>query len=86
LKIASSLIFSFHYGAKLIRIRDRFFGQILLFYCIAHSPSPRVRDTLPSGWERWNEEMLHFLDDCARHSPAVAQDLELLRSLWPVHE
>ncbi|KAJ5995018.1 hypothetical protein N7481_001995 [Penicillium waksmanii] len=65
---------------------SQFFGQILLFYCIAHSPSARVRDTLPAGWERWNEEMLHFLDDCARHSPAVAQDLELLRLLWPVHE
>ncbi|KAJ5241327.1 uncharacterized protein N7469_002918 [Penicillium citrinum] len=65
---------------------SQFFGQILLFYCIAHSPSPRVRDTLPVGWERWNEEMMQFLDDCARHSPAVAQDLDLLRLLWPEHE
>ena len=62
---------------------SQFFGQILLFYCIAHSPSPRVRETLPAGWERWNEEMMRFLEDCARQSPAVAQDLELLRSLWP---
>ncbi|KAJ6107419.1 hypothetical protein N7523_008742 [Penicillium sp. IBT 18751x] len=64
---------------------SQFFGQILLFYCIAHSPSPRVRETLPAGWERWNEEMMRFLEDCARQSPAVAQDLELLRSLWPGH-
>ncbi|KAJ5183995.1 hypothetical protein N7492_001611 [Penicillium capsulatum] len=62
---------------------SQFFGQILLFYCIAHSPSSRVRETLPAGWERWNEEMVRFLEDCARHSPAVAQDLELLRYLWP---
>ncbi|KAJ5619017.1 hypothetical protein N7510_003001 [Penicillium lagena] len=65
---------------------SQFFGQILLFYCIAHSPSPRVRDTLPAGWERWNEEMMRFLEDCAPHSPAVAQDLELLRELWPAHD
>ncbi|CAG7915493.1 unnamed protein product [Penicillium olsonii] len=62
---------------------SQFFGQILLFYCIAHSPSQRVRETLPDGWERWNEEMLGFLEDCAPNSPAVAQDLDLLRSLWP---
>ncbi|KAJ5671356.1 hypothetical protein N7507_000483 [Penicillium longicatenatum] len=62
---------------------SQFFGQILLFYCIAHSPSSRVRETLPPGWERWNDEMMRFLEDCARHSPAVAQDLELLQSLWP---
>ncbi|KAJ5343130.1 uncharacterized protein N7506_002954 [Penicillium brevicompactum] len=62
---------------------SQFFGQVLLFYCIAHSPSQRVRETLPDGWERWNEEMLGFLQDCAPHSPAVAQDLDLLRSLWP---
>ncbi|KAJ5622638.1 transcriptional regulator family: Fungal Specific TF [Penicillium herquei] len=65
---------------------SQFFGQILLFYCIAHSPSARVRDTLPLGWERWNDEMMRFLEDCARQSPAVAQDLELLQSLWPQHE
>ncbi|KAJ5795093.1 hypothetical protein N7457_001692 [Penicillium paradoxum] len=64
---------------------SQFFGQILLFYCIAHSPSARLRETLPDGWERWNEEMLGFLEDCAGHSPAVAQDLELLRYLWPEH-
>ncbi|OQE92640.1 hypothetical protein PENNAL_c0007G02640 [Penicillium nalgiovense] len=62
---------------------SQFFGQILLFYCIAHSSSARLRETLPDGWERWNEEMLGFLEDCAPHSPAVAQDLELLRYLWP---
>ncbi|KGO45517.1 Transcription factor, fungi [Penicillium expansum] len=62
---------------------SQFFGQILLFYCIAHSPSARLRETLPDGWEHWNEEMLGFLEDCAPHSPAVAQDLELLRYLWP---
>ncbi|KAJ5979137.1 hypothetical protein N7501_002479 [Penicillium viridicatum] len=62
---------------------SQFFGQILLFYCIAHSPSARLRETLPDGWERWNEEMLGFLEDCAAHSPAVSQDLELLRYLWP---
>ena len=62
--------------------QPRFFGQILLFYCISHSPHSRLRETLPPGWERWNEEMLQFLEDCAPYSPAVAKDLELLRMLW----
>ncbi|KAJ5908445.1 hypothetical protein N7495_001127 [Penicillium taxi] len=65
---------------------SQFFGQVLIFYCIAHSPSYRVRQTLPQGWERWNQEMMNFLKDCAPHSPAVTQDLELLRLLWPNHE
>ncbi|KAF9890946.1 hypothetical protein FE257_005203 [Aspergillus nanangensis] len=60
---------------------SQFFGQILLFYCISHSPDSRLRSTLPAGWERWNHEMLQFLEDCAPYSPAVAQDLELLRLL-----
>ncbi|KAL4820472.1 hypothetical protein BDW67DRAFT_95579 [Aspergillus spinulosporus] len=60
---------------------SQFFGQILLFYCIAQSPDARVRGTLPAGWERWNQEMLRFLEDCAVYSPAVAKDLELLRLL-----
>ncbi|KAJ5247681.1 hypothetical protein N7468_002664 [Penicillium chermesinum] len=65
---------------------SQFFGQVLLFYCIAHSPHPRVRETLPTGWERWNAEMMGFLRDCARQSPAVAQDVELLQSLWPASD
>ncbi|PYI24913.1 C6 finger domain protein [Aspergillus indologenus CBS 114.80] len=60
---------------------SQFFGQVLLFYCISHSPESRVRDTLPPGWEQWNQEMLRFLESCAPHSPAVAKDLELLRLL-----
>ncbi|CEN61930.1 putative C6 finger domain protein [Aspergillus pseudodeflectus] len=61
---------------------SQFFGQVLLFYCIAHSPDPRVRATLPPAWEQWNQEMLRFLEDCAAYSPAVAKDLELLRLLY----
>ncbi|KAL4869501.1 hypothetical protein BDV12DRAFT_82250 [Aspergillus spectabilis] len=60
---------------------SQFFGQILLFYCISQSPDTRVRNTLPVGWERWNQEMLRFLEECAEYSPAVAKDLELLRLL-----
>ncbi|KAL4955341.1 hypothetical protein BDW69DRAFT_193298 [Aspergillus filifer] len=60
---------------------SQFFGQILLFYCIANSPDARVRGTLPPGWERWNQDMMRFLEDCALYSPAVAKDLELLRLL-----
>ncbi|KAL3474587.1 hypothetical protein BJX99DRAFT_231274 [Aspergillus californicus] len=60
---------------------SQFFGQVLIFYCISQSPDPRVRGTLPAGWERWNQEMLAFLEDCAVHSPAVAKDLELLHLL-----
>ncbi|KAL2870931.1 putative C6 finger domain protein [Aspergillus lucknowensis] len=60
---------------------SQFFGQVLLFYCIAHSPDSRVRSTLPPGWEQWNREMMRFLGDCAEHSPAVAKDFELLQLL-----
>ncbi|KNG90943.1 C6 finger domain protein [Aspergillus nomiae NRRL 13137] len=60
---------------------SQFFGQVLLFYCISHSPDPRLRSTLPPDWERWSQEMLQFLEDCAPFSPAVAKDLELLRLL-----
>ncbi|KAL4940758.1 hypothetical protein BDV06DRAFT_15640 [Aspergillus oleicola] len=60
---------------------SQFFGQILLFYCISNSPDARVRGTLPSGWERWNQDMMRFLEGCAVYSPAVAKDLELLRLL-----
>ncbi|RMJ28392.1 C6 finger domain protein [Aspergillus sp. HF37] len=59
----------------------KFFGQILLFYCISRSPHARLRATLPAGWERWNDEMMRFLGDCAPESPAVAKDLELLQTL-----
>ncbi|OJJ69026.1 hypothetical protein ASPBRDRAFT_131883 [Aspergillus brasiliensis CBS 101740] len=60
---------------------SQFFGQILLFYCISHSPDRRLHETLPAGWEQWNQEMMQFLEDCAQASPAVAKDLELLRLL-----
>ncbi|OJJ59978.1 hypothetical protein ASPSYDRAFT_915353 [Aspergillus sydowii CBS 593.65] len=60
---------------------SQFFGQVLLFYCISHSPDARVRSTLPPGWDQWNQEMLRFLEDCAMYSPAVAKDLELLQLL-----
>lgn len=62
-------------------MKCRFFGQILLFYCIAHSASPTLRACLPPGWERWNDKMWRFLEDCAEGSPAVEQDLQLLRLL-----
>ena len=48
---------------------------------MSHSPDPRIRDTLPPGWERWNEEMLLFLEECAPYSPAITKDLELLQFL-----
>ncbi|KAF7114995.1 hypothetical protein CNMCM5793_001031 [Aspergillus hiratsukae] len=60
---------------------SQFFGQVLLFYCISHHPDSRLRKTLPVGWERWTNEMLRFLEDCAPLSPAVAKDLELLQLL-----
>ncbi|KAJ9378359.1 transcriptional regulator family: Fungal Specific TF [Paecilomyces variotii] len=60
---------------------SQFFGQILLFYCISHSPNPRLRETLPLGWERWYDDMFRFIEDCAPYSPSIAKDLELLRLL-----
>ncbi|TQB69499.1 hypothetical protein MPDQ_001816 [Monascus purpureus] len=41
----------------------------------------QIRDTLPLGWERWNDEMLLFIEECAPYSPAIAKDLELLQLL-----
>lgn len=64
-----------------LTIRDRFFGQLLIFYCISNSSDSRLRTTLPAGWERWYSEMIDFLESCAPYSPAIAQDLELVRLL-----
>ncbi|KAN0087017.1 hypothetical protein V8E54_000705 [Elaphomyces granulatus] len=60
---------------------SQFFGQILLLYCFSHSTNHHLRELLPFGWERWYDEMIRFLEDCAPYSPAVAKDLELLRLL-----
>ncbi|KAL2010439.1 hypothetical protein VTN00DRAFT_6246 [Thermoascus crustaceus] len=60
---------------------SQFFGQILIFHCISNSPNPRLRQTLPLGWERWRDDMILFLEDCAPYSPSIAKDLELLRLL-----
>ncbi|KAH8702506.1 putative C6 finger domain protein [Talaromyces proteolyticus] len=60
---------------------SQFFGQLLIFYCISHSADPRLRATLPVGWEGWYSEMVDFLESCAPYSPAIARDLELVQLL-----
>ncbi|OCK74871.1 putative C6 finger domain protein [Lepidopterella palustris CBS 459.81] len=59
----------------------QFFGQVLIFHGVAHSPDPRLRQTLPAGWEGWVRNMMELLEYCAAQSPAIEKDLELLRLL-----
>lgn len=59
----------------------RFFGQLLIFHAISKSDEPRLRATLPLGWERWYDEMVEFLDYCAAYSPAISRDMDLVRLL-----
>ncbi|EED18183.1 C6 finger domain protein, putative [Talaromyces stipitatus ATCC 10500] len=60
---------------------SQFFGQLLIFHCISNSPDPRLRATLPSGWERWYREMVEFLEYCAAFSPAISRDVGLIQLL-----
>jgi hypothetical protein len=57
------------------------FGQVLLFNAVAHSSDPKLRDTLPEGWRDWVDIMMNLIESCARDSPGIAKDVELLRLL-----
>lgn len=57
------------------------FGQILLFHAVARSPDPKLRETLPVGWQEWVQIMMTLIESCARSSPGIAKDFELLRLL-----
>ncbi|KAF9741618.1 hypothetical protein PMIN01_01157 [Paraphaeosphaeria minitans] len=57
------------------------FGQILLFTAVARSPDADLRATLPEGWEEWVRIMMGLIESCARESPGIAKDHELLRLL-----
>jgi hypothetical protein len=57
------------------------FGQVLLFHAVARSPDPKLRDTLPEGWQEWVQIMMTLIESCGRSSPGIAKDLELLRLL-----
>jgi hypothetical protein len=57
------------------------FGQVLLFHAVARSPDQKLRDTLPSGWQEWVQIMMALIESCARDSPGIAKDAELLRLL-----
>jgi hypothetical protein len=57
------------------------FGQVLLFHAVALSPDPKLRDTLPEGWQEWVNTMMTLIESCARSSPGIAKDYELLRLL-----
>ena len=54
------------------------FGQILLFTAVARSSNPELRATLPDGWEEWVRIMMDLIGSCARESPGIAKDYELL--------
>uniref|UniRef100_A0A093UKU9 Sterol uptake control protein 2 n=1 Tax=Talaromyces marneffei PM1 TaxID=1077442 RepID=A0A093UKU9_TALMA len=60
---------------------SQFFGQLLIFHGIANSDEPRLRATLPPGWERWYDEMVEFLEYCSAYSPAISRDMDLVRLL-----
>lgn len=57
------------------------FGQVLLFHAVARSPDQKLRETLPTGWEEWVQIMMTLIESCARDSPGIAKDFELLRLL-----
>jgi hypothetical protein len=57
------------------------FGQVLLFHTVARSPDPKLRETLPSGWENWVNIMMQLIEACGKESPGIAKDAELLRLL-----
>jgi hypothetical protein len=57
------------------------FGQVLLFNAVAHSSDPKLKDTLPEGWRDWVDIMMNLIESCARDSPGIAKDVELLRLL-----
>lgn len=57
------------------------FGQVLLFHTVARSPDPKLRDTLPDGWQEWVHIMMVLIESCGRDSPGIAKDAELLRLL-----
>jgi hypothetical protein len=57
------------------------FGQVLLFHAVARSSDPKLRETLPEGWREWVSIMMTLIESCARSSPGIAKDYELLRLL-----
>lgn len=57
------------------------FGQVLLFHAVARSPDPRLRETLPEGWQEWVQIMMALIESCGKDSPGIAKDAELLRLL-----
>ncbi|KAF2686043.1 hypothetical protein K458DRAFT_441695 [Lentithecium fluviatile CBS 122367] len=57
------------------------YGQVLLFNAVARSPDPKLRETLPEGWQEWVQIMMALLGSCAEESPGIAKDAELLRLL-----
>ena len=57
------------------------FGQVLLLHAVARSRDERLRATLPAGWQEWVAIMMRLLERCARRSPGIAKDVELLRLL-----
>jgi hypothetical protein len=60
------------------------FGQVLLLHTVARSPDAKLRETLPDGWQTWVRTMLDLINRCAKDSPSIAKDAELLALLdWP---
>ncbi|KAH9873251.1 hypothetical protein J1614_005649, partial [Plenodomus biglobosus] len=57
------------------------FGQVLLFHAVARSPDAKLQETLPADWQEWVQIMMTLIESCARSSPGIAKDFELLRLL-----
>jgi hypothetical protein len=57
------------------------FGQVLLFHAVARSPDAKLRETLPAGWQEWVQIMMVLIESCAKESPGIAKDFELLSLL-----
>jgi hypothetical protein len=40
-----------------------------------------LRETLPAGWQEWVQIMMVLIESCAKESPGIAKDFELLSLL-----
>ncbi|EHY58260.1 hypothetical protein HRR83_004882 [Exophiala dermatitidis] len=67
-------------------VSGQMFGQLFIFHAFKNSPNPRVRDTLPLGYDVWCTKMLRFMSELVALSPTVAQDFELLSTLYHLAE
>lgn len=67
-------------------VSGQMFGQLFIFHAIKNSPNPRIRDTLPLGYEIWCTKMLRFMSELVESSPTLSKDFELVSALYHLPE